>query len=312
MEIIQGVYEFKSDKPTVLTIGTFDGVHIGHQQILKHLIETAKANDLYSCLLTFYPHPRMVLQKDSGIKMIQSIEEKIEKLREIGLDYLVIHPFSKEFSRLTAQTYIEDILVKKLQTKKIIIGYDHRFGKNRAADINDLRAYAKEFDFEVIEISAQAIEEITVSSTKIRTALIDGHIEEANRFLGYEFHFSGTVVKGKALGKQIGFPTANLKLKNPFKLIPKNGVYAVRVLVEEKWYDGMMNIGVNPTILESDLSKLKIEIHLFNFNRDIYEKQVRVSLSKFIRDEHKFESVEALKQQIITDQQQIQFHFDTY
>ncbi len=312
MEIIQGVYEFNSDKPTVLTIGTFDGVHIGHQQILKHLIETAKANDLHSCLLTFYPHPRMVLQKDSGIKMIQSIEEKIEKLREIGLDYLVIHPFSKEFSRLTAQTYIEDILVKKLQTKKIIIGYDHRFGKNRAADINDLRVYAKEFDFEVIEISAQAIEEITVSSTKIRTALIDGQIEEANRFLGYDFHFSGTVIKGKALGKQIGFPTANLKLENPFKLIPKNGVYAVRVLVDEQWHEGMMNIGVNPTILESDLSKLKIEINLFNFNRDIYGKEVRVSLSKFIRDEHKFESVEALKHQIITDQQQIQSHFETH
>jgi riboflavin kinase/FMN adenylyltransferase len=312
VEIIQGVYEFKSDKQTVLTIGTFDGVHIGHQQILKHLIETAKANDLRSCLLTFYPHPRMVLQKDSGIKMIQSIEEKIEKLREIGLDYLVIHPFSKEFSRLTAQTYIEDILVKKLQTKKIIIGYDHRFGKNRAADINDLRAYSKEFDFEVIEISAQAIEEITVSSTKIRTALMDGHIEEANQFLGYEFHFSGTVVKGKALGKQIGFPTANLKLENPFKLIPKNGVYAVRVLIDEQLHEGMMNIGVNPTILESDLSKLKIEIHLFDFNRNIYGKQVKVSLSKFIRDEHKFESVEALKHQIITDQQQIQSHFETH
>ena len=164
----------------------------------------------------------------------------------------------------------------------------------------------------MIEISAQAIEEITVSSTKIRTALIDGQIEEANRFLGYDFHFSGTVVMGKALGKQIGFPTANLKLENPFKLVPKNGVYAVRVLVDKQWYEGMMNIGVNPTILESDLSKLKIEIHLFNFNRDIYGKQVMVSLSKFIRDEHKFESVEALKQQIITDQQQIQSHFETH
>jgi riboflavin kinase/FMN adenylyltransferase len=291
--------QFSSPKKTIVTIGTFDGVHIGHQKIISQLLNASKNKNETSVLLTFFPHPRMVLQKDSNIKLINTIDEKINLLEKIGLEELIIHPFNREFSRLTALEFVRDILVHKLNISKLIIGYDHHFGKNREGNFEQLLEYGGMFDFEVEEIPAQNINDISVSSSKIRTALIDGDIERANKYLDYNFMLSGKVVAGNNLGSKINFPTANIHIEQDYKLIPKNGVYIVKSIIFSVAYFGMLNIGNRPTI---DGKQQTIEVHFFNFDKNIYEENIQIELLKFIRDEEKFESIEALKNQLIEDE----------
>ena len=283
-----------------MTIGTFDGVHIGHLKILNKIINHAKSTELKSSVLTFFPHPRMVLQKDANIKLLNTIEEKINILERLGLDVLIIHPFTKEFSRLTATEFVRDILVNTLNTKKVIIGYDHRFGRNRTANINDLVTFGNTYDFSVDEIPAQEIDDVSVSSTKIRKALEDGDIETANNYLGYDYMLTGTIIKGKGIGKQLGYPTANLSIAEDYKLIPKNGAYVVNSIINGKTVYGMMNIGFNPTV---NGTKKSIEVNFFNFDADLYNLKIQVNILVRLRDEHKFESVDALKTQLAKDKE---------
>lgn len=288
------------DKPSVITIGTFDGVHIGHQKIIKRLITTAKKEGLESVILTFFPHPRMVLQKDANIKLLNTISERQEILEQTGLDHLIIKSFTKDFANLSAHDYVKNILVDELHAKHIIIGYDHRFGKNRSANIENLKTYGKEFDFEVEEISAEDIENVAVSSTKIRSALNNGDIATANSYLGYHYFLTGTISKGKGLGKQIGFPTANIHIEEAYKLIPKNGVYVVKSQSNQQTVFGMMNIGTNPTVNGKQQS---IEVHFFDIDENLYGKTVRVELLHRLRDEQKFGSVALLQEQLKMDRE---------
>lgn len=242
----------------------------------------------------------MVLQKDTNIKLLNTVSEKTNILKEFGIDQLIIHPFTKEFSRLSATEFVRDILVNSLKTKKIIIGYDHRFGRNRTANINDLRAFGNALDFEVEEIPAQEINDVSVSSTKIRKALETGDILTANKYLGYKYMLTGTVKKGKGLGRQLGFPTANVFIEESYKLIPKNGVYVCKSTIKNKVVYGMMNIGYNPTVAGNGAEK-SIEVHYLNFDENLYETTIQVDILKRIRDEHKFDSIDALKIQLQKD-----------
>ncbi|ALJ05362.1 riboflavin biosynthesis protein RibF [Pseudalgibacter alginicilyticus] len=298
MKILNDLDSF-SKTDTVVTIGTFDGVHIGHQKIIKRLINTAKENQLNSVILTFFPHPRMVLQKDANIKLINTIDERSQILEALGLDCLYIKEFTHEFSRLSSHDFVKQILIDRLHAKKVIIGYDHRFGRNRNADINDLRNFGKQLHFKVEEISSEDVDDVSVSSTKIRSALLDGNIKKANKYLGYNFMITGTVVKGKELGRQIDFPTANITVEEDYKLIPKQGSYVVSAVIENQLVYGMMNIGTNPTV---DGKKETIEVHFFNLNKNLYHQKIQVRLLHRIRDEQKFESVEALKLQLAKDE----------
>jgi len=297
---VQSIDHYDKVHFNVITIGTFDGVHIGHRMILERIINNAKKADLKSMVLTFFPHPRMVLQKDSDIRLLNTLEEKNEILESLGLDYLIVHPFSKDFSRLSATEFVRDILVNKLKTKKIIIGYDHRFGRNRTANINDLISFGNTFDFEVEEISAQEIEDVSVSSTKIRKALEEGDVQTANTYLGYQYMLTGTVKKGKGLGRQLYFPTANLHVEETYKLIPKNGAYVVKSTINGTEVFGMMNIGYNPTVSGT---KKTIEINFFDFDQDLYDQKLKVVIIERLRDEHKFDSIEALKEQLVKDKE---------
>lgn len=295
----KGANLFISDRQTVVTIGTFDGVHAGHRKIIERLVNAANANNLDSVVLTFFPHPRMVLQKESGLQLINTIGERKKLLEETGIDHLVIHPFTHQFSRLTAIEFVRDILVNKLKAKKIIIGYDHRFGRNRTADINDLKQFGEDFGFEVEEITQQDVEQVAVSSTKIRNALLDGRVERANRYLQHPFTLNGTVVKGRGIGKDLGFPTANLEITEDYKLIPKNGVYVVRTQIDGESVTGMMNIGTNPTVGGKEKT---IESYFFDLDKDLYGKQLEIELLVRIRDEKKFTSVDDLKIAMKQDQ----------
>lgn len=299
MEQIATTAEFKSNSQSVITIGTFDGVHVGHRAIIKRLVSSAKEEELVSVVLTFFPHPRMVLQKDSDIKLINTLAEKKQLLQEIGLDYFVVEPFTYEFSRLTALQYVRDILVGQLKAKKIIIGYDHRFGRNRNADIQDLKKYGVEFGFEVEEISAQQLNEVSVSSTKIRKALAKGAIDTANTYLGYPFSLTGTVTKGKALGRTIGYPTANLHVSQTYKLIPKNGVYVVKALIDNTLTYGITSIGTNPTVGGTAKS---IETFFLDTHTDLYDKQLQIYFLEHIREEATFNNLEDLKKAIQKDE----------
>ncbi|WP_027065162.1 MULTISPECIES: bifunctional riboflavin kinase/FAD synthetase [Maribacter] len=300
MITVRNISKYKEEYPTVITIGTFDGVHIGHLKILNKIINHAKSTALKSSVLTFFPHPRMVLQKDTNIKLLNTIDEKITILEKLGLDVLIIHPFTREFSRLTATEFVRDILVNTLNIKKVIIGYDHRFGRNRTANISDLITFGSTYNFTVDEIPAQEIDDVSVSSTKIRKALEDGDIETANSYLGYEYMLTGTIIKGKGIGKQLGYPTANLYIAEDYKLIPKNGAYVVNSSIADKTIYGMMNIGYNPTVNGTEKS---IEINFFDFDADLYDQKIQINILVRLRDEHKFESIEALKAQLAKDKE---------
>ena len=298
MNIFHSINEFHSDKKTIVTIGTFDGVHLGHAAILKKLTQNTQNETFESTVLTFFPHPRMVLQGKSDLKLLNTINEKIELLEKIGIDNLIIHPFDEKFAELNAEAFVSTILVDHLRVQKIIIGYDHRFGKNRTANIDDLISFGAQYGFEVEQISAQEIDEISISSTKIRTALEEGDIQLANEYLGYSYFLSGTVVKGKQLGRTIGFPTANISLEEDYKLVPQNGVYIVQAEIDCKTIYGMMNIGFNPTVQGKQKT---IEVHLFDFDTDIYNRKIQVGILQRIRSEKKFESIELLTKQLEED-----------
>lgn len=299
MKVIQSISQFSSKEKTFVTIGTFDGVHFGHQKILEKLVADAQKAKQKSVVLTFFPHPRMVLQKQASIALINTIEERAKLLEKIGLDYLIIHPFSKEFSRLTALEFVRETLVNQLNTSKLIIGYDHHFGKNREGNIEQLTEYSELYDFTVEEISAQDIDDVSVSSTKIRKALATGALKTANHYLGYHFSLSGTVVNGKQLGGKIGFPTANINVKETYKIIPKTGVYIVKSILNAKEVYGMMNIGNRPTI---DGKNQTIEVHFFDFNGDLYQQNITVEFLYFLRNEKKFDSIDALILQLKKDE----------
>ncbi|WP_026714355.1 bifunctional riboflavin kinase/FAD synthetase [Flavobacterium daejeonense] len=298
MKIFHSIKYFSSPKKTILTLGTFDGVHIGHKKILEKVIQNTLDERYESLVLTFFPHPRMILQERSEIKLLNTITEKINLLEQLGIQNLVIHPFDESFSRLTAEDFVKKVLVDQFKIHKIIIGYDHRFGRNRTADIHNLIEFGEKYGFEVEQISAQEINDISVSSTKIRNAIQEGNMYLANKYLGYEYFLTGTVIKGKQLGRTIGFPTANLNIEEDYKLIPQKGVYIVSSQLNGEKVFGMMNIGLNPTV---GGEKLSVEIHYLNFNADLYDQQISVSILKRIRGEEKFDSVDLLKVQIEKD-----------
>ncbi|MES2747577.1 MAG: bifunctional riboflavin kinase/FAD synthetase [Bacteroidota bacterium] len=299
MKTITSINDSQFLGKTIITIGTFDGVHLGHKKILEKVVAQAKAANLESVVLTFFPHPRMVLQEKSEIKLLNTINEKIQLFDQLGIDCLIIHPFDYEFSRLTAEEFVKTILIDKFNIQKIIIGYDHRFGRNRTANIDDLIVYGNQYDFEVEQISVEEINEIAISSTKIRTAILEGNINLANQYLGYEYSFSGTVIKGKQLGRTIGFPTANISNIEDYKLLPKKGVYVVKSIINGQLVFGMMNIGNRPTV---DGEGQTVEVHFLDFNADLYNQNIEIALLHYIREEIKFNLLDDLKAQIAKDQ----------
>ena len=298
MKRFNNINEFNCKKSTIITIGTFDGVHLGHQKILKKLNVEAENNGLESSVLTFFPHPRTVLNPNSSLKLINTIEERISLFKKSKIDNLIVHPFTKEFSELDSEDYVKNILVDQLKAKIVLIGYDHKFGKNRTADINNLKEYGIKYNFEVIEIKAEEINDIAISSTKIRNSIEEGNIQLTNSYLGYEFSFFGKVVKGNSIGKTLGFPTANIKIGTDLKLIPKNGVYLISTIINQKIIFGMMNIGIKPTTNENTKS---IEVNLFDFNQDLYDTNITIYIKQFLREEIKFDSLNELKLQIEKD-----------
>lgn len=303
MNVYRHINEFSSEKNVVLTTGTFDGVHLGHKKIIDQVVQIAQKINGESVLLTFFPHPRMVLYPESNdLKLLNTMNEKIELLKQSGIDHLIIHPFSMEFSRITSLDFVRDILVNKLNTKKLVIGYDHHFGKNREGSFEHLKEYGPLYGFEVEEIPAQEIQQINISSTKIRKSLLIGEIQAANQFLGYHYFINGTVVEGSKVGRQIGFPTANIEVDEDYKLIPANGVYAVKIKIEDNNYSGMLNIGTRPTIKEGDVT---IEVNIFNFNQEIYNKPIRIEFFEKIRNEVKFNELTELQQQLNHDKQKV-------
>jgi riboflavin kinase/FMN adenylyltransferase len=284
----------------VVTIGTFDGVHVGHQQIIRQLKTEAAAIEGTTVIITFYPHPRQIVSKDSSIKIINTLDEKIELLNAHGVEHLVVVPFNDAFANQSAEEYVRDFLVGNFHPHTIIIGYDHKFGKGRQGDYHLLEDMGEKYNYRVKEIPEQVLNEAIVSSTKIREALSHHDVNTANNFLGYSYFFEGVVVEGNKLGRTIGFPTANLDIVATDKLIPANGVYAVTILVSDKTYLAMMNIGLRPTV---DGKKRMIEVHIFDFNEHIYNATVRVYLKQFLREEQKFAQLDELKDQLQKDKE---------
>ncbi|NLR90006.1 bifunctional riboflavin kinase/FAD synthetase [Flammeovirga agarivorans] len=303
MKVHYGIDNFQPLKRATVTSGTFDGVHYGHQQILSHLRKTAQEDNSETVLITFWPHPRFTLQPEEArksLKLITNLEEKIALLEKENIDHLIVLKFDKNFSQMSSMDFVRKILIEKINTTKLVIGYDHRFGKNREGGFDYLKANQKDFGFEVEEITKQEIENAAVSSTAIRNALLEeGDVETAEKYLGYHYSFEGSVVDGNKIGRKIGFPTANISLADSFKLLPKIGVYAVNIFIEGKKYNGMMNIGKRPTVTEG--VQKTIEVNIFDFNEDIYSKSVNVSLIHRIRSEMKFDGVDALIEQLNKD-----------
>jgi len=301
VKIYTNLTDFKSINKPVLTIGTYDGVHLGHQKIIQFLNTKAKQIGGESVVFTFHPHPRMVLHpNDHNLELIQTIEERIKKLEQAGVDHLIVFPFSKEFSRLTAVEFIRDILVNKIGIHTLIVGYDHQFGRNREGTMQHLEELAPLYNFNVEEISAFMKDEVKISSTKIRKSLQTGDITEATQYLGTAFELTGEVVKGDQIGQTINFPTANLNLKEDYKLIPCTGVYAVKVNIDGSEFSGMLNIGFRPTI--TNQGEKRIEVNIFDFNKDIYGQTVTLKFVKMIRKEKTFANLEELKNQLTKDE----------
>ena len=301
MKIYHSISDFKNVQKPILTTGTFDGVHFGHRKIIQRLSEIAVYEGGQSAVLTFYPHPRMVLfPDDHQLQLINTLKEKIRLLEKAGVQHLIIHPFTKEFSRMTSLSFVRDIIVNQLNTHKLVIGYDHHFGRNREGTFEHLKEFAPVYGFEVEEIPAQLLDDVKVSSTKIRNALLNGQVDLAYQFLNYHYELSGTVVKGNEVGRSINFPTANLSVDDTTKLIPKPGVYAVKVDVQNHCFDGMMNIGTNPTLGNN---KQSIEVHIFEFDNLIYDQKIGVRFIHRMRDEVSFYNLESLKQQLEKDKQ---------
>ena len=300
MKIYNSVEEFSPDFKVIFTLGTFDGVHIGHQSIIKQLNDYADKNGGESVLLTFYPHPRHVLfPDDQRLKLLSTIEERCEMLKDYGLKHFIIQEFTPEFSRIKSVNFVRDILVNTLKVHKLIIGYDHHFGRNREGNFEELVNLSNLYSYEIEKIDPQKFDGISISSTKIRKAITEDKFEDAKNYLGHYFSFKGTVVKGRKIGKQIGYPTANIKINNDWKLLPNDGVYAVYVNIGLKEFKGMMNIGFNPTF---DSQKKSIEIHILDFKSEIYGEDLKVSVVKKIRKEKKFSSVEELKKVLKLDE----------
>ena len=299
MQIHRGWENLPSFDQVILTIGTYDGVHFGHQQIIKRINSLAKQHNTESVLLTFHPHPRLVLQPNYDLKMITTIDEKVKLLEGYGLDHLVICPFSPAFASIPAELYVKDVLVKHFLPKKIVIGYDHRFGKGRSGNIDLLKALEKDFQYEVEEISKQTIDDLSVSSTKVRNYLLEGDIENANELLVHPFTLAGKVVDGNKVGRTLGFPTANIDIDNPHKLVPPAGVYAITAVVDNIKYNGLLSIGNKPTF--GDNFNQFIEAYLLDFDKNIYGYNLQVTLIGKIRNESKFENTAALIKQMKLD-----------
>ncbi len=299
LKVYYNLSDFIPLKNAIVTSGTFDGVHLGHQKILQILGEKTQASGGESVVLTFWPHPRMVVSQDSqSLKLLSTVEEKIELLEKQGVNHLLIVPFTREFSELSSEEYVQKILMDTIGTKKLVIGYDHHFGRNREGNFQYLEDNSDRFGIDIEEIPRQEIDNLVISSTKIRQSLLDGEIKSANELLGRHYSFSGIVVKGRQLGRTIGFPTANVQVSESYKLIPANGVYAVRTLVRGQWFNGIMNIGNRPTV--DGIGRTQ-EVHILDFNDDIYGENITVELIDYIRAEQKFNGIEELKNQILKD-----------
>ena len=299
MKVYTNIDDFIGVKNPIVTTGTFDGVHVGHQKIISRLKDVAKQEAGETVLLTFYPHPRMVLfPDDNELQLINTQAEKIELLEQYGIDHLIIYPFTKEFSRLSSVEFVRNILVNTIKTKRLVIGYNHHFGRNREGSFEHLKEYGPLYGFDVEEIPAKDIDSIEISSTKIRTALLAGDVTTANTYLGHEFSICGKVVEGKQLGRTIGYPTANIKLQDKYKIVPADGVYAVKVKHQGQLYGGMLNIGNNPTIEGKGRS---IEVNIFNFNKDIYNQDATIYFIERLRDEVKFNGIDELTKQLALD-----------
>ena len=298
MKVIYGIDNYKPLNSCALTIGTFDGVHVGHQKIIARLVSVSKNKNLHPVVLTFFPHPRMILQSDTSIKLIDTLEEKIHLLKKLNIGTLIIHPFSKSFSRMTANEFVRDVIVKSLSVRYLIIGYDHRFGRNREATVDNLINCGFTYGFEVEKIEAKEIESVNVSSTKIRNAITTGDINKANKYLNRPFRITGKVVTGNGIGRKIDFPTANIFITEDFKLLPNDGVYFVKSSIKSRCFFGMMNIGFRPTVN----GKVRTtEVHYFNFNENLYDKKIEIEVLDLIRNEKKFNSLEDLEKQLVSD-----------
>lgn len=310
MRVYNNIDEFKPVNNAVVTIGTFDGVHLGHRKIIERITQLAKDSGGATVILTFFPHPRMILHpEDHNLKMINTMDEKARLLEQLGVDHLIITPFSRDFSNQTAEEYIRDILVNKIGTKKIVIGYDHRFGKDRQGGLTELQQLAPVYDYEVVEIPEQDIHDVAISSTRIRNALLSDEIDLANEFLGYPFFVTGKVMRGDQIGRTIGYPTANILIEETYKLIPADGIFAVKVQLNGREYKGMGYIGHRPTI--NGMTR-NIEVNIFDFNQDIYSQSICMEFIHYVRGDIKFTSLDELTIQLGKDRDAVMALFDNH
>ncbi len=300
MKIYHNLEDFNAKNP-VLTLGTFDGVHLGHKKVILKLNDIARKHHGESVIFTFYPHPRMITSPDEkNLRLLTTMDEKIRLFAELDVDHLIIYPFTKEFSKLSYSDFVKKILVDKINTHCLVVGYDHKFGKNREGGFEYLKDCAKQYGFKIEKLEALLVDNMNVSSTKIRAALQNGDIKTANRYLGYKFMLHGNVVEGRRIGREIGFPTANIKSSDPYKIIPGYGVYAVEISIGNEDYGGMLNIGTRPTF-NNNADNRSIEVNIFDFNGDIYNQEITLSFIDKIREEKKFNNVEALIVQLQKD-----------
>lgn len=302
MKIYEGIEHFEQVKNPVVTSGTFDGVHLGHQKILRRIKQLAEEIHGETVLISFWPHPRLVLYpNEHNLRLLTTFEEKTKLLRDLGIDHLLTIPFTREFSELSSEQFIQNILINKIQTRKLVIGYDHRFGKNREGSFKYIKSNIEKYNFDLEEISREDVDNVGISSTKIRKALEEGKVNVANECLGRDYELNGIIIKGQQLGRSIGFPTANVHIPHDYKLIPCDGAYAVKVSVEGQTYDGMLNIGNRPTVNGNSQT---IEVHLFDFNGDLYDKRICVFLKSYLRPEVKFSGLESLQYQLEKDKEE--------